>query len=57
MSKKNGIITALVKADELLGSVAVSGDGVFAMADARKLLKAAYDEIVREEEVVKEDGG
>lgn len=45
----------LQKADNLLHEMQVSGDSVFLLADARRLMKAAYDEIKSQE--VKDDGG
>ena len=45
----------LQRADNLLHELQVSGDNVFLLADARRLMKLAYDEIKKEE--VKDDGG
>lgn len=39
----NEIAALLARADSLLERVSVSGDGVFALAEARRVLKKAYD--------------
>lgn len=40
----------LQKADNLLHEIQVSGDSVFLLAEARRLMKAAYDDLVKETE-------
>ena len=39
----NELAALLARADSLLDRVSVSGDGVFALAEARRVLKKAYD--------------
>ena len=47
----------LIQADELLHKIDVQGDSVFRLADARRLLKLAYDEVRKREQEVNDDGG
>lgn len=51
---KNEIAALLVRVDNYLARVPVSGEGVFAMAEARRTLTRAYD-AVRQPEEQKED--
>lgn len=39
----NEMAALLARADSLLDRVSVSGEGVFALAEARRTLKKAYD--------------
>ena len=39
----NELTALLARADSLLERVSVSGEGVFALAEARRTLKKAYD--------------
>ena len=41
------VLKLLINADQQLESVSVRGTDVFAMANARKLLKAAYDSLMK----------
>lgn len=44
----NEIVNLLVKADADLDKMLVSGDSVFLLASARKMLKATYDLIIND---------
>ncbi|MBP5460708.1 MAG: hypothetical protein J6Y20_01085 [Lachnospiraceae bacterium] len=46
----NTVIQLLIKADNALASISVKGDDAFALVDARRLLKAAFDELRKEDE-------
>lgn len=50
------VVNLMVQADNLLDKISVNGNDVFALSDARKLLKAAYDELVRKPEEKGKDG-
>ena len=43
----NSVLQLMADADRQLESVSVRGTDVFAMANARKLLKAAYDSLMK----------
>lgn len=45
----NTALQLLIEADKTLERISVKGDDVFAMANVRSLLKAAYDAMRKEE--------
>lgn len=52
------IIKCLIKADKLLSEISAKGEDVFLMAEARKLMKLAFDELTKPKETeVENDGG
>ena len=52
------VIDALIKADNLLNNLAVSGQNVFLLAEARKQMKFAFDELTKpKESEATNDGG
>ena len=56
----NELAALLARADSLLDRVSVSGEGVFALAEARRVLKHAYDAARQPEDQKKdkqEEGG
>lgn len=53
----NGVISILIEVDRILSSVSVKSDDVFALADARKLMKMAFDELNKSSKEETEEGG
>lgn len=50
------VINILVQVDNTLSRISVNGDDVFALADARKLMKLAFDELTKPPEEEKTEG-
>ncbi len=50
------VINILVQVDNTLSRISVNGDDVFALADARKLMKLAFDELNKPPEEEKTEG-
>lgn len=52
----NIITSALFDADKILSRISVNGDDVFALVNARKLMKLAFDELTKPPEEEKAEG-
>ena len=52
----NNAIGILIEVDKLLDRLAVKGDDVFVLSDARKLMKLAFDELTKPPEDEKTEG-
>lgn len=52
---KDNVISIIASADSRLAQINVKGDDVFALSDARKWLKAAFDEINKSDDEKGED--
>ena len=45
------VYNALLNADKLLDTISVSGSDAYALVEARRLMKAAFDELAASQEV------
>lgn len=52
----NNAISILIEVDKLLDRLAVKGEDVFVLSDARKLMKLAFDELTKPPEEEKTEG-